>query len=380
MAQPSKILYLVTQSEWGGAQRYIFDLATHLPNELYEVTVSAGPTDRKTKQGQDLLIKLDEKNIKNYRLKNLVREINPIKDFKAYFEIKKLLKEVKPDILHLNSSKAGVIGAIAGRHANVKKIIYTVHGFVFNEPTANWQKQIYIWAEKFSAKYKDKLICVSEYDRQTGIKNKIASENKLITINNGVEPINFLGKSVARQKINLPPDKIIVGTIANFYLTKGLTYLITAAKEVTKILPNLIFLLIGFGRLENQLKAGIKKLNLENKFFLGKILSAKEYLLAFDIFVLPSVKEGFSYTILEAMQAGLPIVTTTVGGIPEMISDKINGLLVPPADPDTLAQAIIKLLENKNLATQLGNQAKIDVNQKFNLDKMVSATEKIYQN
>jgi len=371
MAQPSKILYLVTQSEWGGASRYVFDLATHFASD-YKIAVAAGGND-------ELFTKLSEKNIENYKLKNLVREINLIKDIKAYFEIKKLIRKIKPDILHLNSSKAGVIGAIAGRHTNVKKIIYTVHGFVFNEPMAGWQKQIYIWAEKFSAKYKDKLICVSEYDRQTGIINKITSENKLITINNGIEPIDFLSKAAARQKLNLPQDEIIVGTIANFYLTKGLTYLITAAKKITKVMPNLIFRLIGFGRLENQLKADIKKLGLENKFFLGKILNAKEYLLAFDIFVLPSVKEGFSYTILEAMQAGLPIVATRVGGIPEMIQDKINGLLVPPADSQALADAIIELLKNKNLAIQLGNQAKIDINQKFNLDKMVFATEKVYQ-
>ncbi|MFA6254852.1 MAG: glycosyltransferase family 4 protein [Patescibacteria group bacterium] len=371
MAQPSKILYLVTQSEWGGAQRYIFDLATHLASD-YKVAVAAGGND-------ELFAKLDEKNVENYKLKNLVRQINLTKDIQAYFEIKKLIKKIKPDILHLNSSKAGVIGAIAGRHANVKKIIYTVHGFVFNEPMAGWQKQIYIWAEKFSAKYKDKLICVSEYDRQVGIKNKITSADKLITINNGIEPISFLNKATARQQLNLPPDKIIVGTIANFYLTKGLAYLITAAKEIIKIMPDVIFRLIGFGRLENQLKTEIKKLNLENKIYLGKVENAKEYLLAFDLFVLPSVKEGFSYTILEAMQAGLPIVATLVGGLPEMISDSNNGLLVPPADPNALAQAIIKLLENKDLATQLGNQAKIDVNQKFSLAKMISETAKVYQ-
>ena len=135
MAKISKILYLITQSEWGGAQRYIFDLATNLPLNRYEISVAAGGN-------QKLHTKLDEKNIKSYKLKNLVREINPIKDLKAYFEIKRLLKEVKPDILHLNSSKAGIIGAIASKHAGVKKIIYTVHGFVFNEPMPSWKKQI----------------------------------------------------------------------------------------------------------------------------------------------------------------------------------------------------------------------------------------------
>ena len=130
MAKISKILYLVTQSEGGGAQRYIFDLAKNLPQNQYIVTVAAGGNG-------ELLTKFDETRVSTVTVKNLVREINPIKDLLAYFELKKLFKQQKPDIVHLNSSKAGTIGAIAAKHAGVKKIIYTVHGFVFNGWTTN---------------------------------------------------------------------------------------------------------------------------------------------------------------------------------------------------------------------------------------------------
>ncbi len=371
MAKISKILYIVTQSEWGGAQHYIFDLATNLPQEKYEVMVAAGGNE-------ELYSKLNKHGIKNYKLKHLIREISPLEDIKAYFEIKKLINELKPDVLHLNSSKAGVIGAIAGKHAKVKKIIYTVHGFVFNEPMSNLQKNIYTFAEKFSARYKDKLICVSEFDRQAGIKNKIAPENKLITINNGIEPIDFLNKVIARQKLDLPPDKIVIGTIANFYETKGLTYLISAAKEITKQFPDIIFRLIGFGQLEKELKLKIRGLNLQNNFFLSKVLDAKKYLNAFDIFVLPSIKEGFPYAILEAMRAGLPIVATKVGGIPEMLKNETNGLLVEPFSPSDLATKITRLLKDNVLAVKIGRQAKIDVENYFSLEKMVERTKKIY--
>ncbi|MFA5022557.1 MAG: glycosyltransferase family 4 protein [Patescibacteria group bacterium] len=375
MAKKTKILYLITQSEWGGAQRYIFDLANNLSKDQYEVLVAAGGNE-------ELFQNLKQIGITTYWLKNLVREINPVKDLKAYQEIKKLLRQIQPDILHLNSSKAGVVGAIAGNQAKIKKIIYTAHGFVFNEPMPKWKKIFYIWAEKFSARYKDAIICVSEFDRQSGTENKIINENKLITINNGIDEINFLDKKIAQEKLNLPQNKIIIGTIANFYLTKGLNYLIAAAQIVVQKNPDIIFQLIGFGQLENQLRVQIKELNLENNFFVlnGKEMNGngKIYLKAFDLYVLPSVKEGFSYTILEAMQAGLPIIATKVGGIPEMINDNINGLLVKPADPNTLAQAIIDLLENKKLADQLGSQAKIDADKKFSLEKMTKETEKVY--
>ena len=371
MPENSKILYIVTQSEFGGAQRYILDLATNLPIEHYHVAVAAGGNG-------ELFAKLKEKNIRTYQLKNLVREINPIKDLKAYFEIKKLLKKSKPDVLHLNSSKAGVLGAVAGRHAGIKKIIYTVHGFVFNEPLPWWKKQIYLWTEKFSTRYKDKLICVSEFDRQVGIKNKIKPK-KLITINNGVDKLAILDKQTARTKLNLPIDKKIIGTIAHFYPTKGLFYLIQAAQVVVKQFPQTIFAIIGDGQLKNQLEHEINKLNLKNNFLLlGSKQKAGQYVSAFDIYVSSSVKEGFPFSILEAMAAGLPIASTNVGGIPEMIKDNVSGLLVESKSSDALAQALLKILQNKNLVKKLGSQAKIRVAQKFSLQKMIQETKKLY--
>lgn len=370
MAKISKILYLVTQSEWGGAQRYIFDLAKNLPQDKFVVTIAAGGHG-------PLLTKFDETRVSTVTVDNLVRQISPLKDLLCYFELKKLFKKQKPDIIHLNSSKAGIIGAIAANHAGVQRIIYTVHGFVFNEPMPAWKKKFYLMAEKISAKYKNKLICVSEFDKQAGLENKISKEDKFVVIHNGIEQINFLDRQTARDKLNLPQDKIIVGTVANFYVTKGLNYLIDAAKIVTDKIPNVIFRLVGSGNLENDIKSQIKKLNLDSKFILEKKPEAEKYLKAFDIFVLPSVKEGLPYTIMEAMQAGLPIVATNVGGVPEMINNQ-SGVLVGPKDPQTLAENIIKLIENKNLATQLGNQAKINAKNNFNLNQMIEQTIQAY--
>ncbi len=393
MTEKSKILFVVTQSEWGGAQRYIFDLATNLPPENYEIFVAAG-VDNDNRE--NLLTKLDEKNIKSYSLKNLVREINPWQDLKAYFEIKKLIKTIRPDIIHLNSSKAGVIGAIAGRHAKIKKIIYTVHGFVFNEPLPRWKRSVYLWAEKFSAKLKNKIICVSDFDRQTGIANKIAKAEKFFTIHNGIGEINFLSREEARKNLfsgkdyRLQDTRLadataqrasykLVGTIANFYPTKNLKSLIQAASIVTKKYPETIFAIIGDGQLRSGLETEINNLKLNNKVvLLGEKPRASSQLLAFDIYVCSSVKEGLPYSIMEAMRAGLPIVSTNVGGIPEMIIDQQSGLLVKSNDSDELAKAIINILENDLLSQKLSQQAKIDATKNFDLDKMITQTQEVY--
>ncbi len=369
----TKILYLVTQSEFGGAQRYIFNLALNLAKKNYQITVAAGGN-------QALFSKLSEAGISCIKLKHLAREINLLKDWLAYREIKKMIKDIKPDILHLNSSKAGVIGALAGRRCHVKKIIYTVHGFVFNEPMSKLKKRFYLWAEKYSAKYKDILICVSEFDRQVGIQNNIAPKNKFITINNGISKINFLDKEIAKETLGLPANKKIIGSISYLYPTKGFNYFIKAAKIILAAAPDTLFAIIGEGQERKKIEAEIADLNLQDNFFiLGEKIDAAKYLKAFDIYVCSSVKEGFPFSILEAMQAELPIVATNVGGIPEIITNEKNGLLVLAEDQISLAKTVIKLIEDGALAQKISRQAKIDAEQKFSSERMLALTESIYK-
>ncbi len=372
-----KILYLVTLSELGGAQRYILDLATNLGGQ-FEITVAAGGNGK-------LFEQLKKNQISAVRLKNLTREINLGQDLPALFEIYQLIKKVKPDILHLNSSKAGALGAIAGKLAGVKKIIYTVHGFVFNEPMPGWKKNLYTWIEKISAKLKTTLICVSEFDRQQGLSHKIALAEKLVTIHNGIgiDSLKLLSKEEAKNKLitnyQLPITNYpTIGTIANFYPTKGLQYFIQAAKQIIQHHPDAQFIVIGDGKLRPALEAEIKKFRLEKNFqLLGAIDNAAKLLPAFDVYVCSSIKEGLPYSILEAMAAGVPIVAVAVGGIPEMINDQ-SGVLVDSKNADNLAAAILKLLENKKMAKDLAETAYKKVCSEFLLEKMVEKTIKIY--
>lgn len=426
MSRTKKILYIVTQAEWGGAQKYVYDLATALSSrgipsrrddegsrpistglphpafgvarndDSFEILVAAG----ENKNGE-LFEKLSQKGIKTIYLKNLVRAINPLTDFGGLMEIVRLIRKERPDIIHLNSTKVSVLGSLAAKLLVVScksRVIYTVHGWVFNEPLSNWQKFFYLWAEKFTAFFKDKIICVSEYDRQVAIKNNF-SEKKLITIHNGLSLTdkNFLEKEEAKKILNLPLEieeiatsrqggtrndikkTKIIGTIANFYPTKGLNYLIEAADSVRKKFPDILFVLIGEGQQREFLNKKINQLNLQNNFKLVKIADAYRYLKAFDIFVLSSVKEGLPYTILEAMAAELPIVATRVGGIPEMIEGGVSGFLVEPKDSENLAKKISQMLENSDLAKNLAQKAKEKYEREFGFEKMIDKTKALYR-
>lgn len=380
-----KILYLITQSDFGGAQVYIYNLATNI-NQEYDIVVAGG------EQGYngELYQKLNKKNIKYIYLKHLKRAINPWRDFLALIEIIKLIKLEKPDIIHLNSSKISILGSFAAFLSKPKtknqkpKIIYTVHGWVFNEPVRSGL--FYKYAEKFTSWFKDKIICISDYDKQIAIKEKICNPEKLITIYNGIRQIKFLSKEEARQKINdqlrITNYEFLIGTIGNLYKTKGYEYLIEAVRQLStpanRFNFQLLTIIIGEGPKRPELEALIKKYNLgKNIILAGNIKNAASLLKAFDIYVCSSVKEGLSYTIIEAMQAGLPVVATNVGGNPELIKNNQTGLLINSKNPQQIAENIIKLIDNPTLRKKLGEQAKNN-SIEFNLEKMIKKTKAIY--
>ncbi len=359
MDNRKKILFLVTQSEFGGAQRFIYELVSNI--NRYEIVVSAGP------EGDDengLLNLLSNRGIKVERLKNLRRSVNPFFDLLGFFEIRKLLKKEKPDILFLCSSKAGFLGAWAGKN-KVNKIIYRIGGWSFNDPRCFLINHYLRFIEKFSAKWKDYIINNAEPDRQQAIKLGIKPKKEILTIHNGIdiEKMEFLDREEAKQKLinlisnysnlsNQIPNSndIIVGTIANDYPAKGLKYLREAEKKLSE------FKIV----------------------ILSGIPNAHKYLKAFDVFVLPSVKEGFPWVVLEAMAAEVPIIATKVGAVPDIIQNNENGILIEPGKPEKIVEAVQKLLKDKHLQDKLINNAKKTVTEKFNLSEMIKQYENLF--
>ncbi len=337
MQNKQKILYIITIPDWGGAQRYVFDLANNL-KDTHEAVVASGKSEGTSKI--NLLEKCREAEITTYQFKNLVRPISPIKDIFAVWEMKNYLEKEKPDTIHLNSSKAGIIASFATVLSSHKpEVVYTVHGWVFTEPMNALKKGLYIFLEKIASYWRDKIIVLGEKEKQIALNYKICSPEKLQIAHHTIANIDFFTKQDAREKLNLPQDKKIIGTVANFYPAKGLNYLIEAAAKINN--PDVIFAIIGEGALRKNFKFQISNFKLENKFILlGEKNNAAQYLKAFDVFVLPSVKEGAPYVILEAVAAELPIVATDVGNVSEMLKDYQNKIIIPSSNVEALVEAI----------------------------------------
>ncbi len=388
-----KILYLITQSELGGAQKYVLDLASGLKND-FRVIVGFG------EQGEsgELAKQLKQTDIPYYALPHLKRQISLLNDLLALREIIKLIKKEEPNLIHLNSSKISILGSLAiwilkifPRHSKKlkPKIIYTAHGWVFNEPLTKGKKIFYKYAEKLTAGAKNKIICVSEADRQIALKTKISPAEKLVTIHNGLPPIQFLSRDQARRKLfslisaktlTSPTPPILLGSIGNLYPNKGFACLIKAVKILNQTSSQkYAAIIIGESQERKNLEALITKLNLTNLIFLpGRLPNASQLLKAFDIYISSSLKEGLSYTIIEAMLAGLPIVATRVGGTPELIKNNITGKLVKPGNPTQLARTIAALTGDQEKRKKLGASAQNFAANNFTLSQMLNRTRNIY--
>ncbi len=382
-----KILYLITQTKWGGAQKYVLELAEYFAKNN-EVHIAYGEVNNVNQQFLDTC---EKQNIKTIPIKYLVRNIDVSGEFLATKDIVKLLNKNNYNVIHLNSSKAGAVGSLASMFYNFNplnikaRVIYTAHGYVFNEPLNMLVKKAYAMSETFSAGLQHKIIAVSEYDKQSAIDNNICLPHKITVIHNGVNEgaYNFLNKEKAQESLKLDPKYKYFGTIASFYKAKGYNYLLEAIKMIKEESPAFLeknrFVFIGEGP---ELADNKKYINENNLSTYIKIVSPSDedwkFMKAFDFFVLPSVKEGLPYAILEAGLAQVPVISTEVGGIPEIITNKENGYLVAPANPLSLKNTIVELSNNPTLAQSLAEKNYTNIKENFSLAETIKKTEEIY--
>lgn len=380
MKSQAKILFVITQGFWGGAQKYVLDLALNLASE-FNVHIAVGSNDAKIFEQRFTHLTSPPKI---HSLQHLQRNISPLQDILAIFELRRLYRQIQPDIVHLNSSKAGILGSLA--RTPQTKIIYTAHGWVFLEPLGKIRQTLYRLLEKYTAKKKDAIIVLSEQDRTIAEQQLNIPAPKLTVIPLGIEPIEFLDKETAQtalknRETSLDPTKTWIGTIANHYPTKGLDILIEAVSLLSESERNTLqFCIIGEGPEKKNLQEKIIHAGLGQTIFLLPFLdNASTYLPAFDLFVLPSRKEGLPYVLIEAMQAGLPLVATKVGGVPSLITPEKNGWIALPNNSSNLSKALAQSLEHKHQWSTISQNNKKE-SKNYSLIHLLEKTLVAYHN
>jgi glycosyltransferase involved in cell wall biosynthesis len=373
-----KILYLITHPFIGGAQKYVLELIDGLKNKNLEIWLG-------TSQEGWLTEEVKKINIPVVLFKNLKRSLNPFKNLLLIFEIKNFLDKDRFDLIHLNNSNALLAALGTKISKNKAKTVFTLHGLSILHP--NWKKSffiksIYYLIFKFCFLFLDKVIFVCQHDLNYALKIKLIKKEKSVLIYNGILEPKFLDKEIAKKEIEKMTgfsleNKKIVGTIARFEYQKNIDNLVKSVRIINR--KNIIFLIFGNGPERKNIEKLIKNYNLKNIFLLGEIKNASHYLKAFDFFILPSRYEGFPLVVLEAMWAQLPIIATKVGGVPEMIENKKEGILIESEKPEKAAKTIIQLIENQNLSQQIAEKAYQKVKGYFLLEKMVEETFNLYQ-
>ncbi|MDP2676419.1 MAG: glycosyltransferase family 4 protein [bacterium] len=370
-----KIIFAITRSHWGGAQRYLHDIAIHLPkNEFYVQAVMGN-------EGM-LAESLRKENIPVHTFQT-TRGIGIFQEIKTFFALWELFRNEKPDIVHLNSSKMGGLGAFAARLAGVPRVVFTAHGWAFHENRPFWQTYLILFSSWASSLLHHAIICVSDYDKRAAKRLPFAYK-KCVTIKNAVREPVFLEKKEARGLLKKeygvqPPAKSIwVGTIAELTKNKGILHLIHALGRIPE--RSWTCVIIGEGEKRQELRKKIARLGLEKNIFLaGHIKDAPTLLKAFDIFVLPSIKEGFPYALLEAGSARLPVIASEVGGVPEIIHGGKTGLLTPPKNEYMLTSHIQTLMDNAKLRNHFGTALNEKIGKEFRFDTMLAQTIEAYK-
>lgn len=367
MRNAKRILLLVTQADWGGVQSFLVHFGRDLMAEGHTILLAAGGDGTLWKEARLA-------GIPAQQLRHMTRDISPLNDLRAVREITKLIDEFKPDAIHLNSSKMGVLGSIAASRSKTKpRVAYRIGGWSFLEPQPEWKKWIYQTAEKWSAPYKDVIITVHPEDEALAKQLNFAPRGEFKTVPNGIDLPNFISRlktrSDARAALGIPEHAFVFGTIANAYPAKALLPYLDVLKRVCEKDRGISATIIGGGPEFDALKTKRDQLGLNDRIQLpGQLDNASTYLPAFDAFVLPSVKEGMPWSVLEALAAGIPCITTNVGACEWILKDSRDGdagVTVPVGDASLLIDAMLVLKNDATRRERLSEAGRKTVSRRF---------------
>lgn len=388
-----KILYGVTKSNFGGAQRYVFELAEYAKSQGHDVSVTCG--------GDGLLVdRLRDIDIPVYTLDTVQRDIALLKEVKTLWKLFHLMRQIRPDAVHLNSPKLGGLGSVVARLAGVKKIIYTNHGWPFKEHRPFWHIILIKFFSFLTILFNTKVIVLSKKELDMvkhwpliSVFDSKTNTGKLVVIPNGVQSFELINKSEALDALlgtkraeeirQLSP--IIFGNISELHQNKGYIYALQGIHTYlhtlkTPLDTDIHFVIVSDGEEKNALKSIVANLNLESYVtFAGYIRDARTYFKAFDVCMMTSIKEGLPFTLLEAGYARVPIITTSVGGIPELIQDKETGLLIAPHDHMEVARAIQYAVQHRDHMSCYAERLKHHVDTSFSFDTQAPHILKLYK-
>ncbi len=354
----------------GGVERYLYTLLKYIDKSEYNNILVLS-------QNYDI------QKFKNLATKietvEMYREIGFFKEIKAIFNIRKLIKKYHPDVVYIHSSKAGVVARIANLGFK-NKCIYNAHGWAFNMKISKSKKKIYTLIEKMLSPLCTKIICISDYEKQSAIKEGICRIDKLKVIYNGIDFEEHRTQSgLTRTNLGIPEEAFVVGSVGRLDRQKAPDIFVKAAKKIKEKIPNTFFVMVGNGNEQEEIIKQINEYGLSESFLItGWVNNPLDYIRCFDVAMLLSRWEGFGLVLPEYMLEGKPIIATKVDAIPNIITDGMNGLLVDMDDYSAAANAVEKIYTS-NIGRTLIENGKKCVYERFNAQRLAKETEALIE-
>jgi glycosyltransferase involved in cell wall biosynthesis len=403
-----KITHIITRLILGGAQENTLLTCEGLHQQDHAVTLITG---KAVGEDAQLMARAQSGGYRVIEVKPLIREIHPLKDWLAYRQIKKHLRQLNPDIVHTHSAKAGVLGRLAAwniRQSKVQsccsikekvdaekskttgtpRIIHTIHGLPFHPYQPAWKNKIYIAAERAAAKRCDLLISVAQAMTDQALAQNIGQSEQYVKIFSGMETKDFLNpppqEKIAeiKKKYNLPDNALIIATVARLFELKGHEDIIESAKTLAPRHPHVIWLFIGDGNLKSPYQNQIKTAGLSENFRFTGLVDPKEIgpmLHTSDILVHCSLREGLARALPQALLCGKPVISFDVDGAREVVQNDKTGFLIAPKNISGLIDAQEKLIADPSLRKRLGQNGRELCQDEFDHRTMTDKIERLYQ-
>ncbi len=386
-----KIVHIITRLILGGAQENTLITCKLLAERGHDVTLITGPA---LGPEGELFEQTKNQKYNVIVVPKMIRAICPLHDPISYFQIKKLLKRIKPDIVHTHSAKAGILGRFAAHslrntHHAIRntKIVHTIHGLAFHPYQNELINKFYIAIEKSAAKRTDFFISVADAMTAQALAAGIGHPEQFTTAYSAIEEDDFLQpiskqlRRTIRLKYGINEDAVVLVTIARLFMLKGHDHIIESAKTLSKQYKNAVWLFVGDGNLSEHYKKQVRQLELSEKIKFTGLLPPHQIpvvIASSDILVHCSLREGLARALPQAMLCGKPVISFDIDGAREVVNEN-TGCLIKPKNVEQLTKACAELIENAELRNKLGKAGQESVKEKFEPKTMVNTIEAVYR-
>ena len=378
-----RVTRIIARLNIGGPAVHIANLMAGLDPERFEsrlVTGRPGPGE-----GDMGYLFKQEDFVPPVVLPTLGRSLHPLRDLQTVLKLVPILRRQRPHIVETHTAKAGFVGRVAARLAGVPVVLHVFHGHVFYGYFGTLQTRAFIGIERFLARWTDRVITISPAQcRDIAHIYHIAPPDKVVVVPLGLELRPFVAASPARCSagriaLGVPQDVPLVGYVGRLTPVKNPTLFSFVAQRVLESVPEARFVVVGDGELRADVERQIASLGLSERIALaGWQREMPPIYAALDALVLPSLNEGTSVTAIEAMAAGVPVVATAVGGMPDLVADGRTGLLAPSGDVEALARRVVQVLREPQWARTLALAGQESVLARFGVGRLVSDMESLY--